>query len=107
MNFLAEATSTGPKGGAGGLPMILLFGFMFLIMYFLILRPQRKKEKDRREMLSRVRKNDRVVTSGGIHGVVTSIKGEELLLRVDDVKDVKLKVDKSSISTIIETQDED
>lgn len=106
MDFLAQATSKGPQGG-GGLPLMLLFGLMFVVMYFLILRPQRKKERDRKEMLSRVRKSDRVVTTGGIHGVVISVKENELLVRVDDAKDVKLRIDKSAISFIIEAKDED
>ncbi len=104
MDFLAQTTSKGPQGGW---PLMLLFGLMFVIMYFLILRPQRKKEHDRKAMLSRVRKNDRVVTAGGIHGVVVSVKENELLVRVDDAKDVKLRIDKSAISTIIEAKDED
>ncbi|MBI2560442.1 MAG: preprotein translocase subunit YajC [Planctomycetes bacterium] len=106
INFLAQATSKGTQG-SGGWPLILLFGLMFVIMYFLILRPQRKKERDRKDMLSRVKKNDRVVTAGGIHGVVISVKENELLVRVDDAKDVKLRIDKSAISTIIESKDEE
>ncbi|MGR3309956.1 MAG: preprotein translocase subunit YajC, partial [Candidatus Brocadiales bacterium] len=80
---------------------------MFVIMYFLILRPQRKKERDRKDMLSRVRKHDRVVTTGGIHGVVISVKENELLVRVDDAKDIKLRIDKSAISALTEAKDED
>lgn len=103
MDFLAQAT---PPGGSGW-PLMLLFGLMFVIMYFFILRPQRKKEQERKAMLSRVRKNDHVVTTGGIHGVVVSVKENELLVRVDDTKDVKLRIDRSAISALIESKDED
>lgn len=106
MDFLAQTTPQGPQGGSG-LPLMMLFGLMFVIMYFLILRPQRKKERERKDMLSRVKKNDRVVTMGGIHGVVISVKEKELLVRVDDTKDVKLRIDKSAISTIIESKEEE
>ncbi len=105
MDFLAQQTAQGSKGG-GGLPLMILFGLMFVIMYFLILRPQRKKERERKDMLSRVRKQDRVVTTGGIHGVVVSVKENELLVRVDDAKDIKLRIDKSAISALTEARDE-
>lgn len=105
MNFLAQTTSTGPQGS--GWPLMILFGLMFVIMYFLILRPQRKKEQERKAMLSRIRKNDRIVTTGGIHGMVVAIKENDLLVRVDDAKDVKLRIDKSAISTLIESKEEE
>lgn len=105
MNFLAQTTPAGPQGS--GWPLMILFGLMFVIMYFLILRPQRKKEHERKAMLSRVRKNDRVITTGGIHGVVVAIKENDLLVRVDDAKDVKLRIDKSAISTLIESKEDE
>jgi preprotein translocase subunit YajC len=106
MDFLAEATSKGSSGG-GGLPLMLLFGLMFLVMYFLILRPQRKRERDRKDMLTRVRKNDHIVTSGGIHGVVVSVKEDVLLVRIDETKDIKVRIDKSAVSALVESRDED
>ena len=88
--------------------MLLPFILMFVVMYFLILRPQKRKEKERKALLSRVKKNDRVVTAGGIHGLVTSVREHEVILRVDDTKDVKLKIDRSAIVTVLEvSHDED
>jgi len=107
MLFLLQAAA-GKQGSTGMLTMLLPFILMFVVMYFLILRPQKKKEKDRKAMLSRIKKNDRVVTAGGMHGSIVSIREHEVLLRVDDAKDVKVKVDRSSIVSVLEvSHDED
>jgi preprotein translocase subunit YajC len=73
---------------------------MFAVMYFLIIRPQKQKEKKRLEMITNVRKQDRIVTAGGVHGVVVTVKENDVIIRVDDAKDVKIKVDKSAITSV-------
>ncbi len=106
MLFLLQAA--GKQSSPGGmLSMLLPFILMFVVMYFLILRPQKRKEKDRKALLSRVKKNDRVVTAGGIHGLVVSVRENELILRIDDAKDVKIKVDRSAIVTVLEVSHDD
>ncbi len=79
------------------LPLMII---MFAVMYFLIIRPQKQKEKKRQEMISNVRKQDKIVTAGGVHGVVVSVKENEVIVRVDDAKDVKIKVDKSALTSV-------
>ena len=101
MLFLLQATGKSSSPG-GMLSMLLPFILMFVVMYFLILRPQKKKEKDRKSLLSRIKKNDKVVTSGGIHGLITSVRENEVILRVDDAKDVKVKVDRTAIVAVVE-----
>lgn len=96
MDFLMEATS---RQGSF-MTLLVPFALMFAILYFLIIRPQRQKEKHRREMVDNIRKHDRVVTTGGIHGVVLSVKEKEIIVRVDDAKDVKLKIDRSAVTTV-------
>ena len=107
MLFLLQAA--GKQSSPGGmLSMLLPFILMFVVMYFLILRPQKKKERERKALLSRIKKNDRVVTAGGIHGLVTSVREHEVILRIDDAKDIKIKVDRSAIVTVLEvSHDED
>ena len=102
MDFLMEA---GPKSG-NFMTLLVPFALMFGILYLLIIRPQRNKEKQRLAMISNVRKNDRVVTTGGVHGVVTSVKEKEVIVRVDDAKDVKLRIDKSAITSVDASKDE-
>ncbi len=105
MFFLLQAA--GKQSSGGMLSMLLPFILMFVVMYFLILRPQKRKEKDRKALLSRIKKNDRVVTAGGIHGTITSIRETEVILRIDDAKDIKVKVDRSAIATVLEVSHDD
>ncbi len=100
MNFLMAAQ------GNPMMQFLPLLIIMFAIMYFLIIRPQKTKEKKRLELISNVRKQDRIVTTGGVHGVVTTVKENEVLIRVDDAKDVKLKIDKSAITSVTAPRDE-
>jgi preprotein translocase subunit YajC len=79
------------------LPLMII---MFAVMYFLIIRPQKQKEKKRLAMIGNVRKQDRIVTAGGVHGVVVTVKENDVIIRVDDAKDVKIKVDKSAITSV-------
>jgi preprotein translocase subunit YajC len=102
MFFLLQAAAGSKSSPTGMLSMLLPFILMFVVMYFLILRPQKRREKERKALLSKVKKNDRVVTAGGVHGVVTSARENDVILRIDDAKDVKVKVDRSAIVTVLE-----
>ena len=87
------------EGGGQLLTMILPFGLIILVFYFLIIRPQNKKQKDTKLMLAAIKKNDKVVSIGGIRGVIVSVKDDTVILRVDD--NVKLEVSKSAISSVL------
>ena len=76
------------------MPLIL----MFVVFYFLLIRPQQKKQKEHQNMLSELKKNDEVITSGGIHATIINIKDKTYSLRVDD--NVKIEVSKSAITTV-------
>ncbi|MCK4908765.1 MAG: preprotein translocase subunit YajC [Planctomycetes bacterium] len=93
VNSLAQ--TGGVDGGIFG--MIIPFGLMFVLLYFLIIRPQKKKEQARLQMLSNVKKNDRVMTSGGIYGIISAIKDKEVVLKIDEKNDIKIRVLKSAI----------
>ena len=71
---------------------------IFLIFYFIVIRPEQAKQKEHKAQLSKLGKNDQVVTSGGIHGTVVNVKPDTLILRVDD--NVRIEVDKESITKI-------
>jgi len=89
------------EGAPGGqlLTMILPFGLIILVFYFLIIRPQNKKQKDTKLMLAAIKKNDKVVSIGGIRGVIVSVKDDTVIVRVDD--NVKLEMSKSAISSVL------
>lgn len=89
------------EGAPGGqlLTMILPFGLIILVFYFLIIRPQNKKQKETKQMLAAIKKNDKVATIGGIRGVVISVKDDTVIIRVAD--NVKLEFSKSSVSNVL------
>jgi preprotein translocase subunit YajC len=96
-------TSTG--GGGGSLvTMLVTFGLIIVVFYFLVIRPQNKKQKDAKKMLQSVKKGDRVVTIGGLQGVVESVKEDVVILKADE--NVKLRFNKSAISQVVERKDD-
>lgn len=81
------------------LSSILPFLLIILVFYFLILRPQQKRQKERQKLLESVKKGDKIVTSGGIHGMIEGIDGNELLVKIAD--NVKVKMDRSAVANVI------
>lgn len=103
MNNLAYAMSQSPQGAPGApapSPLAGLFPIflIFAIFYFLLIRPQQKQQKKHREMISRLSKNDEVVTNGGIHGTVVNLDEETVTLRVDD--NTRIKFQRNTISFV-------
>ena len=90
-----------PGGGSALLSMLLPFALMFGLLYLLIIRPQKKKEQQRQAMINNAQKNDQVLTSGGIYGVITHIKDNEVTLKIDEDSNVKIKLAKSAIVGVI------
>ncbi len=97
----------GASGGGGTqlVTMLVTFGLIIVVFYFLVIRPQNRKQRDAKKLLENIRKGDRVVTIGGMHGTVESVKEDSVVLRVDD--NVKLKFNKSAISQVIERRGDD
>lgn len=83
-------------GGGGILGQVFLFGSIILIMYFFMIRPQQKKQKETRKFIDEIKKGEDVVTIGGLHGKVYSVEGDTVLLELD--RGFKVKVEKSAIS---------
>ena len=100
LNFLmAQTDGPGPSGPGGLMQMAPLLVAFAAIMYFLTIRPQQKKDKERRNMLDALSKGDEVVTTGGICGRVVSLKETEVVLEVG--KDVTIKFVRSSIAHVV------
>ena len=88
-----------PPEQAGGpfgsfFPLIAIF----LIFYFIVIRPERAKQKEHKEQLTKLGKNDQVVTTGGIHGTIVNVKPDTIILRIDD--NVRVEVDKEAVTKI-------
>ena len=94
-------------GGSGALESLLPLVLIFVVFYFLLIRPQQKKQKQHREMLQALRRGDRVVTAGGIIGQITKVNSEtELTLEI--AESVRVKVARGMISDILaKTEDQE
>ncbi len=97
--LLAQTTTPPqPPGGLLGSPMFMLLP-MIAIFYFLLIRPQQKRAKELQSLISGLKTGDKVITSGGIHGIVSNVKdGATLSLKIAD--NVKIEVDKSAIAIV-------
>ena len=87
-----------PVASASQLVNLFPLVFIFVIFYFLLIRPQRKKEKEHQKMLANLNKNDEIVTSGGIHGTVVNVKDKTAVVRIDE--NVKIEVEKNCIAYV-------
>ena len=81
--------------------LIIPLGIMFLVMYLFMIRPQAKKQKEREALLGNIKKNDHVMTSGGIFGIVDRVFETEVSLKVDEKLGVKIRVARSAIASVI------
>ncbi len=92
------------EGGGGGLMQLMpAFIGMALLFYFMFIRPQNRERRKQENMLKELKKNDRVVTVGGIFGVVTNIQPDsnEVTIRVDESTNTRLRVSRSSIREVL------
>lgn len=106
--LLAQGDGAAPGPAGGGLPQLLMmFAPIVLLYVFLIQRPQKKEQMRRRVMLENLKKNDHVITTGGIYGVVTNIRpdGDEISIRVDETTNTKMRVLRSAIARVIGDDD--
>jgi preprotein translocase subunit YajC len=100
MSFIPFLTAgaqqaAGPASLAGSfIPLILII----VIFYLFLIRPQNKKQKETERMLSALKKGDKIITIGGIHGVISSVKENTVIVKVDD--DCKIEFNRTAISTV-------
>jgi len=101
--------STQPGGGGGGSlfssPLFLMV-IIFVIFYFVVFRGKSKDQKKRKEMLANLRKNDRVMTIGGIVGHVVSVKDNEVVVKVDESSNTKMTFMRQAIQKVVTEDDE-
>lgn len=105
--FLAQAQSAPPAApgglgsGLGGfiVPMTLIF----IMMYFVMIRPQKKRQQEQQRLINALKTGDRVVTNAGIHGLIANVKDSTVLVKVAD--NVKIEMEKSAVTTVLKTAD--
>lgn len=91
-------TAAQPSAQGSLLSMLLPFALIFVVFYFFIIRPNNKKQKETQRMLDAMKKGDKVVTIGGIHGTVHQTKEKTVIIRVDD--NTKMEFTRNAISTV-------
>jgi len=96
---MGQSGTAGQGGGGFGafIPLIL----MFVIFYFLLIRPQQKKTKEHRQMISNLKKGDQIITSGGIYGRITGVTDANLTVEISDK--VRVKISRGSVSALLQT----
>lgn len=100
MNILLAMAPQGGEGGGGSLiSTLIMFGAIFAIFYFMIIRPQQKRAKEREKLLSNIEKGDKIITSGGVHATIVGIEEKTVLIEV--APNVKIKIERSAIGSVI------
>ena len=102
--FFPLAGNTGAGADGGLVSFLFPLVIMFVVFYFLLIRPQKKKQQTRNTMLNALQKGDKIVTIGGLHGTILELSEDTVVLRVNDV--TKMTFDRSAISHKVNTGSE-
>jgi preprotein translocase subunit YajC len=96
--FAQDAATQAPQAQSSPLISLMPIFLIFIVFYFLLIRPQKKTQQEHAKMLENLQKNDEVVTAGGMHGTIVNIQDDVVTLRVDE--NTRIKIQKSSVSRL-------
>jgi len=98
-------TPAGGEGGSSGSPVvtIVMFGGIILVLYFMMIRPQQKRASEHKKLLEGLKKGDKVLTSSGIHGVVSGLEDNAVLVQISE--NTKVKFEKNAIATVLKSSE--
>jgi preprotein translocase subunit YajC len=102
--FLAQQQAGQAQSGGLWYMQLLPFAFIFIIFYFLLIRPQQKRQKQHQQLLSNLKTGDKVITTSGIHGLIANVKDTTFLVKIAD--NVKIEVDKNAIASVSKSVDQ-
>ena len=102
---LAQATPASPAQQQSPLGMLIPFICIAIIFYFLIIRPQSKKQKEQDAMVKSIKTGDKVITGGGIHGLISNVKETTVIVKIAD--NVKIEVDKTAVAVVSKRTEEE
>jgi preprotein translocase subunit YajC len=102
--FLAQQQAGQAQSGGLWYMQLLPFAFIFIIFYFLLIRPQQKRQKEHQKLLSNLKTGDKVITTSGIHGLIANVKDTTFLVKIAD--NVKIEVDKNAIASVSKSVDQ-
>ena len=94
--LIGGCTTTDAEGGTNIWYMLIFVAIFFALMYFVMIRPQMKRQKEHRQLIEELQKGDRVITAGGIHGVIESISEDSVTIKVES--GATMRVNKGSVS---------
>lgn len=97
--LLAMAPQGGEGGGGSMISTVIMFGAIFAIFYFMIIRPQQKRAKEREKLLSNIEKGDKIITSGGVHATIVGLEEKTVLIEI--APNVKVKIERSAIGSVV------
>ena len=100
--LLAEDPAAATPGGGSMGPIMLVL--MIAMMYFMVIRPQRRQAKEQAERINALRTGDKIITTGGIYGLVTNVKTHTIILKIAD--NVRIEIAKASVGTVLSKADE-
>ncbi|MBK7107288.1 MAG: preprotein translocase subunit YajC [Ignavibacteriae bacterium] len=103
MNLLLAMAPQGADGGGSMISTLIMFGAIFAIFYFMIIRPQQKKAKERDALLNSLKKGDKIITGSGIHGTVAGL--EDTTVLVDVGNNIKIKMERSAIGQVVASKE--
>jgi preprotein translocase subunit YajC len=101
LSMIFAQAQTGSPGAmpGGGIGFFVPLIFIFIIMYFVMIRPQKKRQEQQQKLVGSLKTGDRVVTNAGIHGLISNVKETTVLVKVAD--NVKIEIDKSAITNVL------
>ena len=102
--LLAEDPAAAVANPAGNNTGIIMLVLMIAMMYFMVIRPQRRQAKEQAERINALRTGDKIITSGGIYGLVTNVKTHTIILKIAD--NVRIEIAKASVGTVLSKADE-
>jgi preprotein translocase subunit YajC len=105
INLLAQSAAPATPGGSGASLQFIIMALMLGGFYFLLIAPQRKKQKETEKMLAALQTGDQVVTTGGIYGVITNVKDDRFVVRV--AENTKIEVGKGYILSVVKADSEE
>ena len=100
--LFAQSQPTAPGAPGGGIGFFVPFIFIFIIMYFVLFRPQKKRQQEQQRLMSSLKTGDRVVTNAGIHGLIANVKETTVMVKVAD--NVKIEMEKSAVTTVLKSE---
>jgi preprotein translocase subunit YajC len=102
--FFAQQQAGQAQSGGLWYMQLLPFAFIFVIFYFLLIRPQQKRQKEHQNLLSNLKTGDKIITTSGIHGLIANVKDTTFLVKIAD--NVKIEVDKNAIASVSKSVDQ-